>query len=98
MNGRDSFVRYRCSAADQQVRLAPAEVAPVAASLRAGRCLQSILPKVALELWAAAHRVASLCVSRPYLPWGDIEEFADRVMTAACWGHIMSAGAASQRT
>jgi Tetracyclin repressor-like, C-terminal domain len=30
---------------------------------------------VALELWAAAHGVASLLVSRPYLPWGDIEEF-----------------------
>jgi AcrR family transcriptional regulator len=53
---------------------------------------------VALELWAAAHGVASLLLSRPYLPWGDIEEFADRVMTAACWGHITAADAASRRT
>jgi AcrR family transcriptional regulator len=53
---------------------------------------------LALELWAAAHGVASLLVSRPYLPWGDIEEFADRVVTAACWGHIMAPGAASRRT
>jgi AcrR family transcriptional regulator len=53
---------------------------------------------VALELWAAAHGVASLLVSRPYFPWGDVEEFADRVMTAVCLGHIMAAGAASRMT
>jgi AcrR family transcriptional regulator len=53
---------------------------------------------VALELWAAAHGVASLLVSRPYLPWGDIEEFADRVMTAAFWGHIVAPGAPSRKT
>jgi AcrR family transcriptional regulator len=41
-----------------------------------------------LELWAAAHGVASLLTSRPYLPWGDAEEFADRVLTAVCVGHI----------
>jgi AcrR family transcriptional regulator len=52
---------------------------------------------VALKLWAAAHGVASLLVSRPFLPWGDIEEFADSVMTAACWGHIMAQGAASPK-
>jgi hypothetical protein len=46
---------------------------------------------MALELWAAAHGVASLYVSRPYFPWGRIEEFADRVVTAACMGHITSA-------
>lgn len=45
---------------------------------------------VVLELWAAAHGVASLFVSRPYLPWGDVEEFADRVLTAACSGHIVA--------
>ena len=33
---------------------------------------------VALELWAAAHGVASLLVSRPYLPWGDITEASHR--------------------
>jgi len=53
---------------------------------------------VALELWAAAHGIASLLVSRPYLPWGDIEEFADRVITAACRGRIMAPGAASRKT
>jgi AcrR family transcriptional regulator len=44
----------------------------------------------ALELWAAAHGVAALLISRPYLPWGDAEEFADRVLRAVCCGHIVS--------
>ena len=43
---------------------------------------------VALEMWTAAHGVASMFVSRPYLPWGDAEKFADRVLAAACFGHI----------
>jgi AcrR family transcriptional regulator len=42
----------------------------------------------ALELWTAAHGVASLLISRPYLPFGDAEEFADRVMSSVCCGHI----------
>jgi len=29
---------------------------------------------LALELWTAAHGVAALLISRPYLPWGDVEE------------------------
>jgi AcrR family transcriptional regulator len=44
----------------------------------------------ALELWTAAHGVAALLISRPYLPWGDAEEFADRVLRAVCCGHIVS--------
>jgi hypothetical protein len=44
----------------------------------------------ALELWTAGHGVASLLISRPYLPWGDAEEFADRVLRAVCIGHIVS--------
>ena len=44
----------------------------------------------ALELWTAAHGVAALLISRPYLPWGDAEEFADRVMRAVCCGQIVS--------
>lgn len=42
----------------------------------------------ALELWTVAHGVAALLISRPYLPFGDAEEFADRVMSAVCCGHI----------
>ena len=44
----------------------------------------------ALELWTVAHGVAALLISRPYLPWGDAEEFADRVMRAVCCGQIVS--------
>jgi AcrR family transcriptional regulator len=44
----------------------------------------------ALELWTAAHGVAVLLMSRPYLPWGDVEEFADRVLRAVCIGHIVA--------
>ena len=34
----------------------------------------------ALELWTAAHGVAALLIAKPYLPWGDVEEFTDRVL------------------
>jgi AcrR family transcriptional regulator len=43
-----------------------------------------------MELWAAAHGVAAMLISRPYMPWGDAEEFTDRVLRAICAGHIMS--------
>lgn len=43
----------------------------------------------ALQLLTAAHGVAALLISKPYLPWGDAEEFADKTMAAACLGHIM---------
>lgn len=46
---------------------------------------------VALQLWTAAHGIAALLVSRPYLPWGNVEEFADRAMAAACCGHVIAA-------
>jgi hypothetical protein len=31
-----------------------------------------------------------LLISRPYLPWGDVEAFADRVLRSAVVGQIMS--------
>ncbi|MCT7657044.1 TetR/AcrR family transcriptional regulator [Mycobacterium deserti] len=43
----------------------------------------------AMEMWSVAHGVAALVVSKPYLPWGDVEAFADRVLAAACLGHIV---------
>ncbi len=43
----------------------------------------------ALELWTVAHGVAALLISRPYLPFGEVEEFTDRVLSAACCGQIM---------
>jgi AcrR family transcriptional regulator len=45
---------------------------------------------LALEWWTVAHGIASLLISRPYLPWGDAEVFADRVMRSMCCGHIVS--------
>lgn len=42
----------------------------------------------ALELWTAAHGVAAMLIARPYLPWGDAEEFTERVLKAVCCGHI----------
>lgn len=45
---------------------------------------------LALQLWTAAHGVAAMLISRPYLPWGDIEEFADRALRAVVVGEIVS--------
>jgi AcrR family transcriptional regulator len=45
---------------------------------------------VALELWTVAHGVAALLIAKPYLPWGEVEEFADRVMRVACYGQIVN--------
>ncbi len=45
---------------------------------------------IALELWTAAHGVAAMLISRPYLPWGEKEEFADRVLYAVVVGEIVS--------
>jgi AcrR family transcriptional regulator len=44
----------------------------------------------ALELWTVAHGVAAQLISRPYLPFGEVEAFADRVMRSACCGQIMT--------
>ena len=56
---------------------------------------EGILPEndsttIALELWTIAHGVAAMLISRPYLPWGDTEEFADRVLQAVVVGEIVS--------
>ncbi|KUH86348.1 MULTISPECIES: TetR/AcrR family transcriptional regulator [unclassified Mycobacterium] len=47
---------------------------------------------VALELWASAHGVAAMLISRPYLPWGDVEEFTDRALRAVVVGEIVAGG------
>ncbi|MGO4446378.1 TetR/AcrR family transcriptional regulator [Mycobacterium sp. 2YAF39] len=56
---------------------------------------EGVLPEndsttMALELWTAAHGVAAMLISRPYLPWGDVEEFADRVLRGVVVGQIVS--------
>ena len=45
--------------------------------------------RVALELWTAAHGVAALLIAKPYLPWGDVETFTDRMLRAVCCGRIV---------
>jgi AcrR family transcriptional regulator len=45
---------------------------------------------VALELWSVAHGVAALLIAKPYLPWGDVETFTDRVFRAVCCGQIVN--------
>lgn len=43
-----------------------------------------------LELWAAAHGIASLLLAKPFLPWGDPMAVAERVLDAACAGHVVT--------
>lgn len=42
---------------------------------------------VTLDLWAAAHGIASLMIAKPFLPWGDPGAAAERVLCAAALGH-----------
>ncbi|HEY2167391.1 MAG TPA: TetR/AcrR family transcriptional regulator [Jatrophihabitantaceae bacterium] len=42
---------------------------------------------VTLALWSAAHGIASLMITKPFLPWGDPDEVTDRVLCAAALGH-----------
>jgi AcrR family transcriptional regulator len=42
---------------------------------------------ISFEMWAAAHGVAALMIAKPYLPFGDADDFADRVLCAAAVGH-----------
>jgi hypothetical protein len=41
---------------------------------------------VALRLWSAAHGIASLLITKPFLPWGDVLDVANRVLGAAATG------------
>ncbi|HEY0889727.1 MAG TPA: TetR/AcrR family transcriptional regulator [Nocardioides sp.] len=46
-----------------------------------------------LDLWAAAHGIASLMIVKPDLPWGEPDEAIDRVLVAAAYGHTVAPGA-----
>jgi AcrR family transcriptional regulator len=41
---------------------------------------------VTLDLWSAAHGIASLMITKPFLPWGDKEAVAERVLCSAAVG------------
>jgi AcrR family transcriptional regulator len=45
---------------------------------------------VAIDLWAAAHGIVSLLIAKPYLPWGDKEAVAYRILRAAGIGRAVS--------
>lgn len=45
---------------------------------------------ITFDLWTAAHGVASLVIAKPYLPWGNLDAFADRVLCAAAAGHAVA--------
>lgn len=45
---------------------------------------------VALELWSAAHGVAALLIAKPHLPFGNAQEFTDRVLRALFSGHVVT--------
>jgi len=45
---------------------------------------------VALEMWAAAHGIASLMIAKPFLPWGDMMTTANDVLRAAALGHAVN--------
>jgi AcrR family transcriptional regulator len=42
---------------------------------------------ITLDLWAAAHGIAALLIAKPFLPWGDPDVVAERVLCAAALGH-----------
>jgi AcrR family transcriptional regulator len=46
---------------------------------------------ITFDLWSAAHGVASLVIAKPYLPWGDLDTFADRALCSAAAGHAVAA-------
>jgi AcrR family transcriptional regulator len=45
---------------------------------------------IALELWSAAHGVASLLIAKPHLPFGDADAFTDRVLRAVFSGNMVT--------
>nr|WP_197501354.1 TetR/AcrR family transcriptional regulator [Mycobacterium sp. 852002-51057_SCH5723018] len=44
---------------------------------------------VALEIWSAAHGAAAMLITKPHLPFGDAEAFADRVLSAVFCGQLV---------
>jgi hypothetical protein len=63
-------------------------MATVSACMDAGIFAAGDPVPVTLELWSAAHGIASLMIAKPYLPWGDVEAAADPVLCAAALGRV----------
>lgn len=60
----------------------------VHACMQAGIFAEGDPLPITLDLWAAVHGIAALMIAKPYLPWGEVDEVADRVLRAAALGHI----------
>jgi AcrR family transcriptional regulator len=45
---------------------------------------------VTLQLWSAAHGIASLMIAKPYLPWGEKAAFANEGLRAAALGRAVN--------
>ena len=65
-------------------------MATVSACMDAGIFAKGDPVPVTLELWAAAHGIASLMIAKPFLPWGDKLEAANRVLRAAALGRAVN--------
>jgi AcrR family transcriptional regulator len=65
-------------------------MAVVSSCMEAGIFAKGDPVPVTLELWAAAHGIASLMIAKPYLPWGDKDEIANRVLRSAALGHAVN--------
>ena len=44
--------------------------------------------RVAMALWAAVHGVAALLIAKPHFPWGDVDDFIDRVVAMTLYGVV----------
>jgi AcrR family transcriptional regulator len=78
---------------DVDAALASSAFAHMCATVRTlmdeGLCPPGDPTTVALQLWSAAHGVASLLIAKPHLPFGDATDFANRVLGAIFCGHIV---------
>jgi hypothetical protein len=63
--------------------------ATVRALMAEGVCPPGDAASLALQLWSAAHGVASLLIAKPHLPFGNAIDFADRVLGAVFCGHVV---------
>jgi AcrR family transcriptional regulator len=61
-------------------------MATVRGCMDAGIFAQGDPLPITLQLWSAAHGIASLMIAKPFLPWGDIDAVADPVLCAAALG------------
>lgn len=98
---REHPAQYRMSTTIHEARAVQVDqVLGSAAFAHLGRAVQGCMDAgifaagdpipVMLEMWAAAHGIASLLIAKPNLPWGDAEKATDNVLRAACIGHVVA--------